>query len=250
MARLRGPGGCPWDREQTHESILKCLVEEAYEFVEAVASGDKENMEEELGDVLLQVIFHAQMAQESGHFDMDGIIHTLAEKLVRRHPHVFGADRADSADQVVKSWEAIKAGEKQKQDRQSALDGVPRQLPPLQKAEKIQKKARKVGFEWPDYRGPWEKLQEELGELSRELVEKEARRNQAKVEEEFGDVLFSLVNLARHLKVDPALALERTNQKFARRFREVETLAAAEGRELKGLSLEEMDAYWERAKKR
>jgi MazG family protein len=250
MERLRAPGGCPWDREQTHESILSCLIEEAYEFVDAVENKDVPNMREELGDLLLQVVFHAEMARGAGNFDIDQVVHGIAEKLVRRHPHVF-ADAAgvDSADKVAVQWDAIKKTEKAEKTAEeqapSALGEIPKHLPALSKALKISKRAVKVGFEWPDLKGVSAKVREELAEFEAEAE----TGNRDALEMELGDLLFSVVNLGRFLDVDPERALARSNAKFVRRFHGMEAMARAENIPLEGRSLESLDALWERAKK-
>jgi tetrapyrrole methylase family protein / MazG family protein len=243
MEKLRSPEGCPWDKEQDHKSILSCLIEETYEFIDAVDNEDLENMQEELGDLLLQVVFHAQMAKEKGHFDFDDIADTISEKLIRRHPHVFGEVQLEGSDAVVQQWEEIKKQEK-KDAPKSALSGVPNNLPALLKAQKIQKKAAQVGFDWPDTQGPAEKIREELAEFEIECNAGDTD----KMEAEFGDLLFSVVNLGRKLKIDPEKALGRTNQKFVKRFHEIEKQIAADGKEAKGLDLAALDQYWEKAK--
>lgn len=251
MARLRAPDGCPWDREQTHASILDCLVEEAYEFIDAVQHDDTANMREELGDVLLQVVFHAQMAREAGTFAMDDVVHGIAEKLVRRHPHVFGdAAGVDTADKVTAQWDAIKRIEKGgKGDAEtatpSALDGIPRSLPPLPKALKISKRAVKAGFEWPDWRGVAEKVREELAEFEAEA----SSGDRDAMELELGDLLFAVVNLARIQGIDPERALARTNAKFTQRWQAMERMARDAGRPLDGMPVAEMEALWQEAKR-
>lgn len=248
MARLRAPGGCPWDREQTHESILSCLTEEAYEFIDAVERRDVSNMKEELGDVLLQVVFHAEMAREAGRFDAGDVANGIREKLVRRHPHVFGeAAGVDSADKVATQWDAIKKTEKGGQAEDlGALGEIPRHLPALLKALKISQRAVKAGFEWPHLKGVAAKVREELEEF-----EVEAERNDlAAAERELGDLLFSVVNLARYLKIDPERALAGTNARFSARFRAMEALSKAEGKPFAGRPLEEMEALWAEAKRK
>jgi tetrapyrrole methylase family protein/MazG family protein len=262
MARLRAPGGCPWDREQTHASLLPYLIEEAYEFIDAAENGDAHHMREELGDVLLQVVFHAQVAREAGTFDIDGVIHDIAQKLVRRHPHVF-ADTAgiDTADKVTAQWDEIKKAEKSGKSATddtnattapSLLGDIPRSLPPLHKAMKISKRAVKAGFEWPTWQDVAAKVREELAEFEAEaetLTRKgENSVDRAALELELGDLMFSVVNLARHLDLDPERALARTNAKFVKRFQAMEALAAAEGKLFESLGLAEMDVLWERAK--
>ncbi len=250
MARLRAPGGCPWDIKQTHESILSCLIEETYEFVDAVENRDVPNMREELGDLLLQVVFHAQMAREKGDFTFEDVVQTLSEKLIRRHPHVFGEVRVDSAEAVQKQWDDLKSLEKEAkekdggEDPESGLGIIPRHLPALLKAEKLQKRAARTGFDWPDYHGPKEKIREELAELMAEAEGGDGLR----LEEEFGDLLFAVVNLGRFFHLDPEKSLARANQKFKLRYENMEKLARTEGRETKRLSLEEWDGYWERNK--
>ncbi|MCD6023507.1 MAG: MazG family protein [Fibrobacteria bacterium] len=251
MARLRAPNGCPWDREQTHESLLPYLIEEAHEFIDAVEGKDAANMREELGDVLLQVVFHAEVAREAGTFDIDGVIQDISEKLVRRHPHVFGEAKADDADAVVAQWDQIKKAEKGDSSgahapATSLLDGIPRSLPPLPKALKISKKAVKAGFEWPDWTGVLAKVREELAEF--EVEAKALDRD--KLEAELGDILFSVVNLGRVFDIDPERALARTNARFSRRFQAMEKMAAEAGKPFESHSLEEMEALWTEAKKR
>lgn len=244
MARLRAPDGCPWDREQTHQSIKECLLEETYEFLEAVEDDSGDHMREELGDVLLQVVFHAQMGAERGAFDLDGVIQELSEKLVRRHPHVFGSAKVSDADEVVVNWEAIKSTEAGKEERKSRLDGIPRTFPALLRARKLQVRAAKDGFDWPDAEPVWEKLDEEI----REVREAIAESDHGHLEEEVGDLFFVAVNLARKLGVDPEIALQRANAKFDARFRAMESFVEAEGRKLSDLDLVSQDALWDRAK--
>ena len=246
MARLRAPDGCPWDKEQTHESILSCLIEEAYEFVDAVERKDTPNMREELGDLLLQVVFHAQMAREIQSFDLNGVIQELCEKLVRRHPHVFGEQRLEKSDEVLVQWDEIKKKEKGSAAvvEHGALGEMPKHLPALLKALKIQKRAAKTGFDWPDWKGPLAKIKEELGEFEVEV----AKGNSEAAVEELGDVLFSVVNLGRFLDVDPERALAQANAKFVSRFKAMEKLAEQRDVALKGMSLADMDALWNEVK--
>lgn len=248
MRRLRAPDGCPWDREQTLESIRAYIVEEAYELADAITRGDLEDIREECGDLLLQVIFVAQIAAESGFFTLDDVIRNLSEKLIRRHPHVFGQTRADSSGEVLQNWEAIKTGEKEAKNKKdkSLLAGVPEGMPPLAKAFRIQGKAAHVGFDWPrgDLSPVYGKVEEEMGELKEAVGEGE----DSLIEEEMGDLFFAAVNLARHLNVNPDGALSRANRKFSRRFREVERSVAEAGRPWKDFTLEELDKLWERAK--
>jgi MazG family protein len=255
MARLRAPDGCPWDRKQTHASILNCLIEEAYEFVDAVEGGDVPNMKEELGDLLLQVVFHAQMAKEAGSFDFSDVAEGIGDKLVRRHPHVFGESTVDTAEGVQRQWDDIKKQEKQAAGDagtgEGPLGALPRHLPAVLKAEKIQKRAAQTGFDWADWKGPLDKVREELAELEAEAVapaETSPESRADRLEAEFGDLLFAAVNLGRHLKLDPEKALARANRKFVDRFTRMEALIRADGKELKAMDLGVMDGYWERVK--
>ena len=239
---LRAPGGCPWDAEQTHQSIRRNFLEEAYEAVEAIDEGSPEHLEEELGDVLLQVVMHARMEQEAGRFDLDGVADGICKKLIYRHPHVFGDVAVSGTGEVLSNWEALKRKEKGQATNTHALEAVARALPALWRAEKVQKKARKAGFDWPDVSGALDKLSEELEEL------KTAAAEGTNVAEELGDLLFSAVNAARFLKVDPEDALNGATDKFIGRFRKVEAQAAAQGKAMEDMGLEELDALWERAK--
>ena len=253
MTRLRDrQTGCPWDREQTLSSLKPCVLEEAYELLAAMdRPEDEANHIEELGDVLLQVMFQAVMAEEEGRFTFDDVANGVSDKLVRRHPHVFGDVDAKDSAAVLRNWERIKLQEHRKEVRHSALDGVPAALPALIKAQRTQEKAARVGFDWKDAEGPLEKISEELEELKAEIA---ARKSESpvdsdRVKEELGDLLFSVCNLARHLKVDSESALEGTTAKFARRFRAVEAAAKSAGRDLKDMTLAEMDEFWEAAKR-
>lgn len=254
MARLRSPEGCPWDRQQTHASLKRYLLEEAYELLDAIDAGDDRAFVEELGDVLLQVVFHAQIASETGRFTMADVIDRLVEKLVRRHPHVFGDADAPDAAAVVRTWDAIKRQEQAVRDAgkeaPSLLEGIPRHLPALMEAEQLQARAARVGFEWDDVAGVWDKVQEELEELRRagDAAPSAPGTAQDRVAEELGDVLFALVNVARYLKVDPEQALRAANAKFRRRFQHIEARAQALGRRLEDMTLAEMDALWDEAK--
>lgn len=241
MARLRAPDGCPWDREQTHQSLRRYMLEEAYEAVEAIDSGDPRLLCEELGDVLLQVVFHAQVAKEAGTFDFHDVVEGITAKLVRRHPHVFGDVVAESAADVTRNWEAIKRAEKGGQEPESRLGKVSTALPALSRANEVQKRAAKVGFDWDDIAGPAAKVREELDELLAAKPEEQ--------EGEVGDLLFAVVNLARMLKVDPEIALSGTINKFIRRFRYMEGRAAEMGRNLEAMTLAEMDSLWDEAKR-
>jgi MazG family protein len=239
VERLRSPDGCPWDREQTHASLKPHIIEECYELIEAIDDQDDEGMQEELGDVLLQVVLHAQMASEEGRFDFDSVAEVISEKLIRRHPHVFGDTKLATSDAVLKQWDAIKRGEKT--DRESALDGVPRGLPGLAKAQKMQSQAARAGFDWPDAVGPLEKVKEEIREI-------EQARTGEKLAEELGDLLFSVVNFARKSKLDAEELLQAANHKFSDRFRKMEALAAARGLSFSSLTLSEMDQLWNEVK--
>lgn len=254
MTRLRDPQtGCPWDREQTLSSLKPCVLEETYELLAAMdRPEEKANYVEELGDVLLQVMFQSVMAEQEGRFTFDDVANAIADKLVHRHPHVFGnVDARDSAT-VLRNWEQLKQLEHKKEARHSALDGVPPTLPGLLKAQRTQEKAARVGFDWKDARGPMAKIEEELGELKAEISKLGSAgappAQKEGVKEELGDLLFSVCNLARHLGVDAESALEGTTAKFARRFRTVEAGAKAQGRLLKEMTLDEMDALWDEAK--
>jgi tetrapyrrole methylase family protein/MazG family protein len=247
MARLRSPGGCPWDRAQSREDLKPYLVEETYEVLDAIEGGDPAKLREELGDLLLQVVFHAQIAEEEGAFTVEEVCRSINEKLVRRHPHVFGEVRADTPEEVLQNWEAIKKEEKRENGAADpgALDGVPRVLPALLKAYRLGQKAARVGFDWEERRQVEEKVLEEWAEL-REAV---ASGRKDLVREELGDFLFALANLSRFLEVDPEDALQLANAKFQRRFRALEREARLQGRDIHGMTLSEMDALWEKVKR-
>lgn len=239
VRRLRSPQGCPWDREQTHASLRATMLEEAYEVLEAIDEQSMPKLREELGDVLLQVLMQSEIATQAGDFTVGDVADAVREKLVRRHPHVFGATVVSGSEEVVRNWEALKAAE---YGRESALDGVQRSLPALQWAWSLQRRAANVGFDWPSVDGPLDKVREELEEL-REAPTVEAR------EAEFGDLLFSLVNVARKLGMNPEDALRAATGRFEARFRIMEQKAKAEGQDLKDLPLDELDQYWEAAKR-
>jgi tetrapyrrole methylase family protein/MazG family protein len=239
VRRLRSPQGCPWDREQTHASLRATMLEEAYEVLEAIDEQSMSKLREELGDVLLQVLMQADIAAQSGDFTVGDVADAVREKLVRRHPHVFGQTVVSGSDEVVRNWEALKAVE---YGRESALDGVQRSLPALQWAWSLQRRAANVGFDWPNVDGALDKVREELDEV-REAPTVEAR------EQEFGDLLFSLVNVARKLGMNPEDALRTAAGRFEARFRMMEQQAKAEGRDLKDLPIEDLDQYWEAAKR-
>ncbi|MBP2078524.1 nucleoside triphosphate pyrophosphohydrolase [Oceanobacillus polygoni] len=245
MATLRAPGGCPWDRKQTHESLREYSIEEVYELIDAIDSEDDANIIEELGDILMHVVLHSQIGEDDGYFTIDDVIRSITDKMIFRHPHVFSDTKVDSVDDVNRNWEELKKAEKG-EERISVLDGIPKHLPSLAKAFNLQKKAAKVGFEWEDVSGVWEKLDEELKEVQ------EAIKNdtQSEMEDEFGDVLFVLANLARYYKINPEVALNRANNKFRSRFTYIEEQLKEKGIDIKQASLEEMDAYWDEAKER
>ena len=251
MVKLRDPdGGCPWDVEQDFASIAPYTIEEAYEVADAIEQSDMESLKGELGDLLLQVVFHAQMASEAGHFEYADVGNAVSEKMVVRHPHVFGDVSIEDADAQTKAWEDQKAAERAAKAEASGrvasvLDDVARGLPALMRAEKLQKRAARVGFDWPTVEPVFDKVREELDEVS---VEIDRGSDPARLEDELGDVLFTCVNLARKLGTDPETALRSTNAKFERRFRDVETLAAKDGKPLNDLDIEALEALWERAK--
>lgn len=247
MAKLRSPEGCPWDRQQTHESLRPYVIEEAYEVVEAVDSGCRAKLAEELGDLLLQVVFHAQIASEHGDFTLDDVVAAICEKLERRHPHIFGNVRADNAEQVLHNWERIKQAERQSETgkRSSLLDGVPKYLLVLMYAYKVQDKAARVGFDWPNADEAAPKIWEEADELKEAM----ASGDEERIADELGDLLFAVVNVARLLKVHPEEALRRTSDKFAERFKFIEARADEMGTTLEDMTLSEMDEAWNEAKR-
>ena len=249
MARLRDPeGGCPWDLEQNFETIAPYTIEEAYEVADAIEQGDMAELRDELGDLLFQVVFHARMAEELKAFDFNDVVRAICEKMIRRHPHVFGDEEQREAGAVKGRWEEIKAEEKAAKQKklESILDDVPLSLPALTRAVKLQNRAARVGFDWPDTSLVIDKLNEEMLELSTELAQ---GGDADRIEDEMGDLLFVYANLARHLKVDPEKALRRANAKFRRRFGRIEEKLAAEGRKPEDSTLEEMDALWDEAKR-
>ncbi|WP_196603034.1 nucleoside triphosphate pyrophosphohydrolase [Pectinatus frisingensis] len=243
IKRLREPGGCPWDIVQTHKSLRRNLVEEVYEVIEAIDMNDPTLLCEELGDLLMQVVFHARMAEETGLFSIQDVVDGVTAKLVRRHPHVFGDVTVKDAGEVLMNWEAIKRQEKQY--RKSVLDGIPKDLPSLMSAYKLQNKASKVGFDWPDIKPVWEKLAEEI----KELQQAAAGSDKSAVEEELGDVLFTVVNLSRFLQVDAEMALLTSSRKFRQRFSYVEKQVKKSGGDWKSFSLDQLDDFWNTAKK-
>jgi nucleoside triphosphate diphosphatase len=248
MARLRAPGGCPWDREQTFDSIKRHTLEETYEVFDAIERRDWSDLRDELGDLLLQVLFYAQMADEAGHFTLAEVAASLNAKLIRRHPHIFAGEQATDSAAVLRNWEQIKRAEKKEAapEGTSMLDDVPRSMPAVLEAAKLGSRAAKVGFDWPDTTGLYDKLQEEIAELRAELPE--SADSALRIEEELGDVLFTAVNLARHLKVDPESALRSANAKFRKRFTAMES--AAGGREgLEARSAPELEELWSNVKR-
>jgi tetrapyrrole methylase family protein/MazG family protein len=245
MARLRGEGGCPWDREQDHQSLKPYLIEEAYEVLEALDEEDMYKICEELGDLLLQIIFHAQIARENRHFDINDVITGISEKLIRRHPHVFGQVNVRDSREVLINWEKIKEQERKESPPESILAHIPASLPALMRANKLQKAAARAGFDWPDFQGAYDKIQEELSELKTAIMTGDRQQ----IEEEVGDLIFSSVNLARLLGIEPEGALSKTSAKFIKRFEYVENMARISGKDLSLFTLAEMDKWWEEAKK-
>src|SRR5580658_9524701 len=255
QARLRAPDGCPWDREQTHASLRTYLIEEAYEVLEAMESGDDAKFAEEMGDLLLQIVFHSEIAREEGRFVVSDVIREVHDKMVRRHPHVFGEKRAKDSAEVLKNWEQIKkeertAAAKKKADNStgkgtgSLLGGVSRALPAALEGFQLTRRAARIGFDWENVDGVIDKMSEETGELRQALDAKDAKRT----DEEMGDLLFAAVNLARFLHIDPEIALKKANAKFSARFRQMEKLAAERGKVLADVPREEMEGFWEAAK--
>ena len=266
IAALRAPGGCPWDREQTHESIAKNMIEEAYEAVDAIEAGDTVHLREELGDVLLQVVLQSQIAADAGEFTIDDVCRDVNEKMIRRHPHVFGSAKAQSAGDVLELWDSVKLAEKNAvdgravdggKDREGLLDGIPTGFPALMQAQKISRKAVSVGFEWDTLEDVWGKVDEEIAELRDAFASapktdkgKVTEGAKAEVELEFGDVLFTLVNVARKMGVDAESALRASSVKFRRRWAFIEGAAWAQNRKVEELSMDEMQALWDEAKER
>ena len=246
MARLRAKDGCPWDQEQTHETLKPYLIEEAYEFIDAIDDGDPKEMASELGDILLQVVFHSQIAKEEGSFDLQEVAQTCCEMLVRRHPHVFGEGNLETAEEVTAQWEEIKKQEATGQKRKSALDGVPKGLPSLAYAEKLQKKAAKVGFDWEELRGPVAKIHEEVGELQEAIDSGDLDHART----EAADLLFATVNTIRFLGGDAETLLRQGCHKFVQRFQGMEKTAAERERALKEMNIDELEQLWVEAKSR
>src|SRR5215467_7353988 len=256
MSTLRGPNGCPWDKEQDFNSLKPMLVEEVYEVLEAIDLADFDGVAEELGDLLLHIVFQAQLGKEQGTFDIDAVIQKICDKLIRRHPHVFGNESAGSSADVIKNWEAIKAQEKAEKlnrrtpEQRSLLEGIPSKLPAIHEAHQISSRAARVGFDWPDVEGIFDKLQEEVRELKDVLSTENDETRRDRLEDEIGDMLFVIVNIARYLKIDSESALKRANRKFKSRFQYMERALAAQGKTLEGTSLDEMEALWQKAKDR
>jgi tetrapyrrole methylase family protein / MazG family protein len=242
--RLRAPGGCPWDAEQDHKSISRCIIEESYELFDAILKEDRDHMQEELGDVLLQVIFHSIIARDLGEFCLKDVINGLADKLIFRHPHVFADVQLNSSKEVIRNWEKQKKSEKGKVERESILDGIPDSLPSILAARKIQSTVSRVGFDWKNSDGVMDKIREEIAELDEAIHS----QNTDAMEDEIGDLLFSVVNLARKCRVDPEAALRRTNRKFKKRFEAIEKESKHRGTSLEEMNLQEMDQIWEEAK--
>ncbi|RKQ33033.1 nucleoside triphosphate pyrophosphohydrolase [Oceanobacillus halophilus] len=245
MRTLRGPNGCPWDRKQTHESLREHSIEEIYELIEAIDNQDDEGIIEELGDILMHVMLHSQIGEDNGYFTVDDVIRGITNKMIYRHPHVFGDAKLETADDVTRNWEELKKKEKGNK-RKSVLDGVPKPMPSLAKAYQLQRKAAKVGFDWDEVSDIWNKLDEEVGEV-KEAIE---IKDKLEVEKEFGDVLFVLANLTRYYNINPEIALEQTNQKFISRFTYIEEQLSKQGKDIHHSSLAEMDALWNKKKER
>ena len=246
IRKLRAPDGCPWDREQTHASLKRYLIEETYETIEAIDTAEPEKIRDELGDVLLQVLLHAEIASEQDQFNMDDVVHGVAAKMIARHRHVFGDAEASTAEEVVALWDSIKKEEKGHASHAQNLRDVPPHLPALMRGYKVQHKASKAGFDWDHIDGAWDKVREEMAELEAAA----AAGDKAHMEEELGDLLFAVVNVSRFMDIQPELALTGTIEKFIRRFAAVETLAEQDGNRLENMSLAEMDTLWDRVKEK
>lgn len=244
MEKLRGKDGCPWDKEQNHVTLKPYLVEETYEVIDAIDSGIPDKLKEELADLFLQIIFHCQIAREKKEFDINDVMKLCLDKMMRRHPHVFGDSTASTSEEVVQQWEAIKKQEKGYEERKSAVDGLPKHLPALQKAQKVQKKAAKVGFDWKDINDVIAKVEEEMEEVKEAIAKKETKD----MEEEIGDLLFSVVNLSRFLQFDTENILHKTIYKFVDRFKKIEKELASCGKDVEQCSIEELDALWNKVK--
>jgi len=246
MAKLRGPDGCPWDRKQTPESLKPFLIEECYEVVDALDEGAPDKVKEELGDLLFQIVFHSRIAEEKGEFTLREVIAGNIEKMTRRHPHVFGEERLSTSKEVLANWEEIKKKEKGNEHRTSILEGVPRDLPSLLRAHRLQERAARVGFDWAHLNEALPKLDEEIAEFKESLKSKDA----AAIEDELGDIFFMLVNISRFLEINPEDALRKTISKFIHRFRYIEEHAAEAGKSLNDMTLDEMELLWQEAKEK
>lgn len=248
IAKLRDPnGGCPWDLKQNYRSMIPCLLEESYEVIEAIEQNNPQDLKEELGDLLLQVVFFSQLATEEQKFTFDDVVNNVAEKIIRRHPHVFGEKSADNEQEALQNWNAMKAEENKDKGHTSVLDNIPHAFPALMRAEKLQKRCAKVGFDWQNIEPVIAKIEEELSELKQEI--NRPHLVQAQVEEELGDLLFAVVNLSRHLKCQPEESLRKANHKFERRFRAVEMKLKQQNKTVEQSSLVEMDMLWDEVKK-
>lgn len=241
---LRSEAGCPWDKVQTHESLKKCLIEEAYEVIDAIDKGDKKLLEEEIGDLMLQGVFHSILGTETGDFDMISVLNRVSNKMIYRHPHVFSKDTAETIDKALIKWENMKRQEKNRETYANAMFAIPKELPALMKSYKIQKKAAEVGFDWDDVSGAFEKIKEE----TQELEEIQNSNQEDRLKEEIGDLLFSVVNVSRFLGIDPEGALNFTSQKFVKRFQYMEESADRAGESLENINLERKNKLWEEAK--
>ena len=244
MKKLRSEDGCPWDKQQTHESLTKCLIEEAYEACDAISEKSIDKITEELGDVLLQVVFHAQIGNEEGTFGMDDITDAICKKLVYRHPHIFGDEKLETSEQVLRSWEKLKIQEKGYESEADSMKKIPKNFPALMRAYKIQTKAQRVGFDWPDISGAFDKVYEETNEL-KQAIETNILDKQ---KEEAGDLLFAVVNVCRFLDIDPEQSLNASSEKFISRFTHVENTCNDKGLDMKQMTIEELDKFWDEAK--
>lgn len=246
LKQLRGENGCPWDKVQTHESLKPCLIEETYEVIDAIEKKESNALKEELGDLLLQIVFHTNLAEEQGNFDMGDVIQAVCKKMIYRHPHVFSNAEANSVGDVLVTWEEMKRNEKSNETYTQSMKRIPKGLPALMRSNKVQKKAANVGFDWENIQGAFDKIKEE----TEELIEIYDQQDMEKKQEEVGDLLFAVVNAARFLKVDSEDALNKTISKFINRFSHIEQASIAQKRELSEMTLEEMDTLWEEAKKK
>lgn len=257
MKRLRSDGGCPWDKEQDHQSLKPYLVEETYEVIDAIDSGNDDKLKEELGDLLYQILFHSQISEENGTFTINDVLALGVEKMTRRHPHVFADSKANNSEEVLKQWHEIKKTEEGHKERKYAVDGLPKHLPALQKAQKIQKKVSRVGFDWSNIKDVIAKVEEEFVEFKNEIdhirndvpIESQVESNRTAIEEEMGDFIFAIVNLSRFLKLDTENVLQKAIQKFSNRFKRLEDFLNANGKSVEDATLEEMDQTWNEIKK-